>query len=64
MGLSFLYYYYGSMLRDGVMHGMKWIRVGNDGMSKMVFLYSYILIFCLISLEKGGSEQGFRFTKH
>lgn len=31
VGLFFIYHYYGRMQRNGVMHGMKWIRIGNDG---------------------------------
>ena len=39
MDLSFLYHYK-CMQRNGVMHRMKWMSVGNDGMVKMVSIYS------------------------
>ena len=33
MVMSFLYHRYGSIEANGVIHGEKWISVGNDGMS-------------------------------
>ena len=57
MGFSFLYHHYESMQEDGVIHGVRWMSVGTDGMVKMVSLYSiiYILTFRLVSLR--GSER-------
>ena len=39
MVMSFLYHRYGSMQVIGVIHGEKWMSVGNDRMSKMISLY-------------------------
>jgi len=52
--LSFLYRYYEGIQVNGVVHGVKWMSVGNDGMVKMVSLYHtlYILTFCLVSLKE------------
>ena len=50
MVMSF-FYHHGVVQANGVIRGEKWRSAGNDGMSKMISLYStvYILMFCLVS---------------
>ena len=43
MVMSFLYYRYRNVQESRVIHGEKLMNVGNEGMSKMVSLYSIIL---------------------
>ena len=42
------FYHYESMQGNGVMHGVKWMSVGNDEMVKMVFLY--LIYSCFVWL--------------
>jgi len=35
-----IYYSYGSMQANGVIHGDEWMSVGSNGMSKIISLYS------------------------
>ena len=49
--MSFNYHCYGSMQANGVIPGEKWMSVGNDGMSKIVSLYSMLCSYLLSSLE-------------
>jgi len=45
VALFFFYRYYERIQEDGVMHGAKWMSVGNDRMVEMVSLY-YISLCC------------------
>jgi len=46
MVISFLYHRYGSMQANRVRHGEKWMSVGNDGMGKLISLYSIGMEVC------------------
>ena len=45
---SFLYYYYGSLLANGVIHGEKLVGVRSDGMIKAVSSLYNILMLRLV----------------
>ena len=47
MVMFFLYDRHGSMQANGVIHGEKWMSMGNDEMSKMVSLYSRLIFVFL-----------------
>jgi len=40
MAMFFLYHRYGSMQANGAIHEEKWVSVGNDGVGKVISLYS------------------------
>ena len=56
VGLSVLYHHYRSMQGNRVIYGMQWMSAGNDGMVKMVSLYS-ISSYILSSYFRTGRDR-------